>query len=222
MFDKKDDYASSAASGTETSLRYAILSQLADRHSTPPRRLVAPAPSDHDLEVMMRVALAAPSHGGLRNFRLIRIDEHARPALSDLFEAAERELTPCPSAESLERARDKASHAPLLLLFVVRAYANHPDIPVIEQYASAGAALGGILHAAHALGFGAMAVSGHKLTTSVFRTAFALDKHEEALCFVALGTPSGPARRKLRDAPDTIISHWPPAGVQANLPRTTP
>jgi nitroreductase len=200
-----------------TGIREALIAQLAGRHSTPPRRLVAPAPSEPELDTLMRVALAAPAHGGLRNFRIIRIAETARPALCDLFEAAEREMDPQASEEALARAREKASHAPLLLLFIVRAFEGHPDIPVLEQHASAGAALGGLLHAAQVLGYGAMAVSGHKLSTSVFRSAFALDAHEEALCFVALGTPSGPTRSKVREAPETVLSLWP-ATASVNHP----
>lgn len=195
----------------------AIVAQLAGRHSTPPRRLVAPAPTEPELASLVRVALAAPAHGGLRNFRIIQIADGARPALCELFEAAEREMDPNASEEALARAREKASHAPLLLLFVVRAFDGHPDIPVLEQHASAGAALGGLLHAAQALGYGAMAVSGHKLSTSVFRSAFALEAHEEALCFIALGTPSGPARSKVREAPETVLSQWS-AGAAMNRP----
>lgn len=192
----------------------ALVARLADRHSTPPRRLVAPAPDDAEIEAILQAALAAPAHGGLRHFRVIRIADSARPALCDLFEAAERELDPAASEEAVERAREKATHAPLLLLFVMRAYDGHPDIPLVEQHASAGAALGTILQGAFLLGYGAMAVSGHKLGTQVFRTAFALEPHETALCFVAIGTPAGPARTRHREAPSSILTVWPPASQE--------
>lgn len=190
-----------------------LVALLAARHSTPPRRLVAPAPDEAALDQLLAATLSSPAHGGLRNFRIIRIAESARPALCDLFEAAEREWNPDATADSLARAREKAGHAPMLLLFIVRAYADHPDVPVIEQHASAGAALGSLLHAAQALGFGAMAVSGHKLATTTFRQAFALEAHEQALCFVALGTPAGPPRSRERPEPRSILSEWPQPGL---------
>jgi nitroreductase len=61
-------------------------------------------------------------------------------------------------------------------------------VPLIEQHASAGAALGYALLAADCLGYGAMAVSGEKLGTSAMREAFGLASDELLLCFIALGT----------------------------------
>lgn len=185
-----------------------LITLLLSRRSLPPRRLIEPAPDRAHLETILSAAATAPNHGGLRNFRVIEIAPDARPQLCVLFETAERELNPDATTEDLERAREKASHAPMLLLFVLRAYEEHPDIPTIEQHASAGAALGNMLLAIHALGFGAMAVSGHKLATKAFRKAFKLQSFEHALCFIALGTYSGPPRQKERLDPDQFHSVW--------------
>jgi hypothetical protein len=74
--------------------------------------------------------------------------------------------------------------------------AMRPYSTAIEQTASAGAALGYVLLAANLLAFGAMAVSGHKVTTKVLRRAFRLAAKEKLLGFVVVGTPA-----KSRGAP---------------------
>ena len=181
---------------------------MAARTSIPPRQLIAPGLSPAEYDLVLRAALASPSHGGLRNFRFIEIGHDRRDALADVFLAAKLEENPAADEDDLCRARDKAYHAPTLILLVARIYADHPDIPAIEQIASAGVALGAVLHAAHALGYGAMAVSGDKLATRAFREAFELATYEQALGFVAIGTPAKPAREKPRLSIDEILAAW--------------
>jgi hypothetical protein len=85
------------------------------------------------------------------------------------------------------------------------------DVPLTEQYASAGAGLGYALFAARSLGFGAMAVSGDKLQSNAMRDAFRLAANESLLCFIGIGTPE-----KLRGPRDefdisTRVRRWRPA-----------
>jgi hypothetical protein len=55
---------------------------------------------------MVRAASRAPDHQRLKPFRFL-IAPDAREALTDVFEAAERELNPSISGEKLERARER-------------------------------------------------------------------------------------------------------------------
>lgn len=181
---------------------------MAMRASVPPRQLQAPGLSTRQLDLALAAALATPSHGGLRNFRFVLIADERRDTLADVFEAAKREEDPQTDQEDIARARDKAYHAPTLVLVIARIYADHPDIPAIEQVASAGVALGSLLHVVHAMGYGGMAVSGDKLRTKAFRTAFSLADHEEALTFVAIGTPTKSPRDKHRPSIAETVSVW--------------
>jgi nitroreductase len=181
---------------------------MAARGSIPPRQLTVPGLSNQQRDLILKAALASPSHGGLRNFRFVSIGDERRDALADVFLAAKQEENPAADAEDLRRARDKAYHAPTLILLVARVYSDHPDIPAIEQIASAGVALGAVLHAAHALGFGAMAVSGDKLATRTLRDAFKLETYEHALAFIAVGTPSKPPREKQRAELSVVLQDW--------------
>lgn len=185
-----------------------LLASLVSRSSVPPRQLVAPGPAPEEMNALFAAALAAPSHGGLQNARFITIAAEQRNALADLFEAAKRDENSSADEDDIRRARDKAYHAPTLVLIVARIFPDHPDIPAIEQIASAGASMGAILYGAHALGYGAMAVSGEKLATNVFRAAFSLTVHEQALCFIALGSKSKPVRTKPRIGIEAAVTSW--------------
>jgi nitroreductase len=163
--------------------------------------------------MLVWAASRAPDHQRLKPFRFFVIPSGARESLADVFEAAERELDPDIGGERLERAREKALHAPTLLAVISRVQAND-EVPEIEQRASAGAALGYVVLAADLLGYGAMAVSGRKVTTKAMRRAFKLAQNEELLCFVGIGTPA-----KIKGAPPEpdleLLQTWHPDAGEA-------
>jgi nitroreductase len=200
----RDTYIS-APTGAE------LIDRIASRRSTPPRQLFEPGPSEREIERMVHAACAAPDHKGLQPFRFEWIGIEERHRLADVFEAAERELRPHAPAEAFERERERAMHAPILLAVIVRL--TEGDVPATEQFASAGAALGYVLLAADALGYGAMAVSGEKLATATIRRAFGLAANETLLCFIGMGTPG--KLRPPRSAPELASRLWrwqPPSG----------
>jgi nitroreductase len=144
-----------------------LIRRIIARRSTPPRRLLPPGPSELEFEQTVRAACAAPDHKGLQPFRFEWIGQEERSALADVFEAAERELDPVASPASLAQARERAMHAPILLALIIRQ--RDDEVPLIEQHASAGAAVAYAILAADCLGYGAMAVSGKKLASETMR-----------------------------------------------------
>ena len=191
----------------------ALLRRMWARRSTAPRHLVAPGPSDEELRMLVRAASRAPDHQRLKPFRFMAVPPDQRASLADVFEAAERELDPGIAGERLERAREKAHQAPILPAVISRVQENDA-VPEIEQRASAGAALGYAVLAADLLGYGAMAVSGHKVATQAMRRAFRLAGNEELLCFVGIGTPE-----KVKGAPPEpdpeLLQTWHPDAGEA-------
>jgi nitroreductase len=180
---------------TASSEGIALMKRMWARRSTPPRHLMAPGPTAEEVRMMVRAASRAPDHMGLKPFRFVVIEPNDREALADVFVAAERELDSAITDEEVERARERAHHAPVLLGVISRVQ-KHDAVPEIEQRASVGAALGYVLLSADLLGYGAMAVSGHKVATEAMRRAFNLADDEILLCFVGIGTPA-----KSRGAP---------------------
>src|SRR5262245_25555747 len=83
-------------------------------------KLQDPGPSQEELDTMLRGALRAPDHGRLRpwHFVVIAGDERARfgELLADALKAREPGATP----DTLERERQKALRAPLILIVAAR------------------------------------------------------------------------------------------------------
>lgn len=191
-----DDYADVV---TET-----ILS----RHSISPKTLEAPGPSGDQLHVMIKAAASAPDHGLMRPWRFIDFPGRSRCLLADVFEKALLERFPEADAEDLRRARDKAARAPTLVGLVACIANDDQRVTRDDQIASCGAALQNILLTAHAMGYGARAMSGRAVRTDAFRSALALADNEDFLCFIAMGTPSRCGRERQRPEPETILTTW--------------
>ncbi len=184
-----------------------VLTLINSRQSVTPKRLVAPGPDPQQLRQLVEAAACAPDHRGLRPWRLIRILDHQRAELSDLFAVIAAERQPPPDAQDLARARAKAWRAPCLLLAVLRRSPVDLEVPEVERAVALGAALMSLLLAAHGLGFGAMLTSGRSVRTRRFAGAFGLTADEQAVCFVSIGR-AGPQRRKPRGPAADWLGDW--------------
>jgi len=194
-----------------------VLALIGSRYSVAPKRLQAPGPNQDQLQQMVEAAACAPDHRGLRPWRLIRIADHQRDALADLFEACTRERALAQgealAADDIVRSRDKAYRAPMLLLAVLKATPDDPEVPLVERAVTLGAALMNLLLAAHGLGFGAMLTSGRAVRAERFGLAFGLAADEQAMCFVSIGTAIS-AKRPARGSASDYLDDWKPGPTQ--------
>ncbi|MDM0070023.1 nitroreductase [Variovorax sp. J31P207] len=176
---------------------------LLERRSVAPRRLGAPAPAADQIDLMVQAALAAPDHGRLRPWRVIEFGADCRAALADLFEREKRRRDPLASAADLRKAREHALQPPCLLGFVVCARPRK-RVPEREQLLAAGAALGNLLNAAQALGFGAIVLSGDRCFDPQVAAELRLADGEFLAGFVSIGsvlqTPPEATRPLAQDA----------------------
>jgi nitroreductase len=184
-----------------------VTALIGSRRSVAPKRLQAPGPDAAQLRRMVEAAACAPDHRALRPWRLIRIADHQRDALADLFEACSAERNPSPTPDDRARSREKAYRAPLLLLAVLRSTPADPEVPLTERAVALGAALMNLLLAAHGLGFGAMLTSGRAVRSERFARAFALADDEQAVCFVSIGTAVA-ARHGARPSAAELLGEW--------------
>ena len=197
-----------------------VLALIGSRQSVSPKRLLSPGPDAAELQQMVEAAACAPDHRGLRPWRLIRIGDAQRDALADLFEACLHDRAdghdPALNDDDVAKSRDKAYRAPTLLLAVLKAEPDDPEVPIIERAITLGAALMSLLLAAHGLGYGAMLTSGRAVRAARFAAAFALAADEQAVCFVSIGTPAV-VKPHGRAGAAEYLSDWagpPPAGPQ--------
>lgn len=185
-----------------------VIEAILTRHSVSPKRIAAPGPDAAQLDTLLRAAAAAPDHGKLRPWRFICFPESTRDALADVFARALLERWPDAPADAVERAREKSARGPVLLGLVLRIESSEGAPAAIDQHASGGAALQNVLLAAHAMGFGARALSGLAVQTEAFRKAVGLGEDEVFLCFIPIGTPTSGPKCNPRPAPETLLSHW--------------
>lgn len=175
-----------------------LLALIASRCNVSPKRLDAPAPSSQQIEQIFSAAAAAPDHGLLRPWRFVSIESHQRPALAKAFVLALLERSPGATQDQLEAASQKAARAPFLALAVFSPDISPSGIRPIEQTVSLGCAIQNILLAAQAMGFGSGLTSGQAMTSHALKTLFKLDLHEDAVCFIAIGSVASQKLPRLR------------------------
>lgn len=185
-----------------------VLETILGRHSVSPKRMAHPGPNPAQIMQLMAAAAAAPDHGKLQPWRFIEFPSTSRTALAELFAAALCERLPNADKEAIQRAREKASRAPVLLGLVLRLNRNSDAPHVDDQMVSGGAALQNVLLAVHSMGFGARALSGQAVRTQAFRSALKLTKDEIFLCFIAIGTPTSAPKSHLRANPQILLTRW--------------
>ena len=186
-----------------------LLAAMLSRRSVSPRRLVWPGPDAAQLERMVQAALRAPDHGRKLPWRLIEFGDARRAELAQLFEAEKRRRTPDAGTQDIERARAHATQTPVMLAFVVR---PEPDdsVPAHEQWLCAGAALGHLLLAAHAMGFGAIVLSGDRCKDEILRQSLGIASAETLAGFVSIGTIASPPPPAAHVDLDRVLSTWTP------------
>lgn len=183
-----------------------VIDALLKRRSA--KTLADPAPDESALELLLECASRAPDHGRLRPWRYIVIRGAARERLGELMAGQLRRKLPAASPEALQRERQKALRAPLIV--VVAAVCDPAArIPAIEQILAAGAAAQNLMLAAPALGFGAMWKTGDPAYDDTVKAALGLEAADAIVGFVYLGTaPTDavppPARAEWRDR----VTYW--------------
>ena len=164
------------------------ISWLPERRSVAVKRLGTPGPTEEELDLVLRAAIAAPDHGALRPWRVIRCLESGRARLADLFVQSKLHLKPDATDAELSREREKAMKPPILLAMLATPRTTRPEITEAEQIASAGAAMQSILLAAYGLGYGAIILSGSRCADPSVREAFGARPEDHLLGFISIGS----------------------------------
>jgi nitroreductase len=168
------------------------------RQTILPKRLAAPGPDPEQLRHILGAAAHAPDHDRRLPWRFVIVPEGQRADLAEAFARALLERDPQATTEQLSQAREKAFRSPLLMLAIAHLAPSDDEIPDVERVISAGCAIQNMLLVATAQGFGSALTSGKALGSAPLRELFGLQAHEQALCFISVGTPTSrkPARAR--------------------------
>ena len=169
------------------------------------RRLLAPGPDEAALDRILEAAAQAPDHGQLLPWRFVLVPQHRRADLGAAFEEALAQRDPAADAVARASARDKAQHAPCLLVAIL---VDVPGtaIPTEEKLISLGCAIQDMLLAAQALGFASGLASGGALDAPGMRHLLRLGPHERAVCFLGVGTVAAAKPPRQRPHPSAYFS----------------
>ena len=170
-------------------------------------KLTSPGPDQEELEKMFQSALRAPDHGRLRPWRFVVIPEAKREEFGELMADCLRRMDPGATADALQRERDKAMRAPVIVVAAATIQRGH-KIPDVEQLVSAAAAAENIMLAARAQGYGAMWKTGAPAYDVKVKEAFGLVPDNEIVGFLYLGTQVGGGSPAARPQVQDLVSVW--------------
>lgn len=187
--------------------RSSTLALLETRRSGRPRDMVAPGPSEAELERILTIAARTPDHGKLFPWRFVTVAAEQRDALAALLVRALGD-DPAATPAHVARATEFAHQAPTLVVLVSAPIADH-KIPLWEQILSAGAAAMNLLVAAHALGYVGGWITGWQAYDETVRAAFCAPG-ERIAGFLFLGTPGNALEERPRAPLATVVRKWDP------------
>jgi nitroreductase len=188
--------------------RSSALALLETRRSGKPRDLVAPGPSEEELQRILNIAVRTPDHGKLSPWRFIIVSPNQRQALADLLAHALPEHDPDATSAHYAKALEFAHQAPAMVVLVSAPVRDH-KIPVWEQELSCGAVAMNLLHGANAVGYVGGWITGWQAHNERVRQAFCAEG-ERIAGFIFLGTPGNPLEERPRPQLADLVRHWQP------------
>lgn len=174
-----------------------IIDFMLNRSSAPIPELREPAPSDTEIETMIRIASRVPDHGRLEPWRFILYRGDARLAIGERLAALAEQREGPLSEGRRQQELTRFSRAPLVI-GVVSSPKDHPKIPQWEMFLSGGAAAMNLVIAANALGYATNWITNWYSDVEEGRRILGLAPHERVVGFLHIGTFNGTAPERPR------------------------
>ena len=164
------------------------------------------APTQEHLATVLQAAVRAPDHGRLRPWRFMLIEGDQRRKFGEMLAASAKRRVPGLSDGDLQRERDKALRAPLIIVVACRIVPG-TKVPAIEQILAAGAAAQNILLALHTLGYVAAWKTGEAAYDTEVKKAlgFAADDHVVGFIYTGRGAGATFATGKAANVEDAML-----------------
>ncbi|MFW2177365.1 MULTISPECIES: nitroreductase family protein [unclassified Moraxella] len=148
--------------------------------------LIAPAPTQTEVEQAIEVAMTAPDHKGLQPYRFVVLQGNA---LTDFGKALHQasldqgETDPATLAKALAMP-----HRSPMIITVISHYREHEKVPHWEQLACASSATQNLLLALQAIGYATVWRTGNLIDTQPVKDYFNVTDKNQIVGFVYVGT----------------------------------
>jgi len=180
------------------------LDTLLRRNSLRPNQMQEPAPSDADLNLILRAATRVSDHGNLNPWRIDVFRKPAQETLVAILLAIWQRKNPDADEALTAKKTGFVARAPLLVMVSSRIN-RASTVPPIEQILSGGAVCQNLLIAANALGYAACWLTSWAAHDADVKTALDVAAADEILGFILLGTPAGEAVERPRPPLDDVV-----------------
>jgi nitroreductase len=179
----------------------------ADKEFGPIPELKEPAPSDAEIETLIRIASRVPDHGRLEPWRFIVYRGEARERIGEkLAELAEKREGPLPEGRILQE-RSRFSRAPLVI-GVISVPRQNPKIPQWEMFLSGGAAAMNLVIAANAMGYSTNWITNWYSDVEEGRRILGVAPHERVIGFIHIGSFGGQVSERPRPDVTKLYSDY--------------
>ncbi|HEU5137602.1 MAG TPA: nitroreductase [Steroidobacteraceae bacterium] len=164
------------------------------------------APTREHLATVLAAAVRAPDHGRLRPWRFMLIEGDQRRKFGEMLAASALRRVPGLSDGDIQRERDKALRAPLIIVVACRVVPG-TKVPAIEQILAAGSAAQNILLALHTLGYAAAWKTGEAAYDTEVKKSlgFAADDHLVGFIYTGGGAGATFATGKTASVEDAML-----------------
>ncbi|MPY21741.1 NAD(P)H nitroreductase [Shewanella psychropiezotolerans] len=156
---------------------------LLTRQSCP--RLIAPAPDESQLKVILDAGVRVPDHGGLSPWEFIIAQGEGLNRLGDIFLQAAIEN----GADEAKQAKTQSMplRAPMIIVVVAKPQ-PHGKVPELEQLIAAGCSTMAMQQAAFSLGLGGIWRTGDLAFDKRVHLSLGLSDGDQIVGFLYLGT----------------------------------
>ena len=167
--------------------------RLAQRRSAPAQALIAPGPSNAEIDEILTLGARTPDHGKLFPWRFVVLGPQSRARIAEQL-AVLAEARDKPAKDQAVLA--KLTAAPVTILVISTPVPNAK--PVWEQQLSAGAVCMNLEHAADALGYSASWITDWYSYDAQGSALFGVRDGETVAGFIHIGTLAEPPLERPR------------------------
>ncbi len=143
------------------------------------------------IKLLLHAAVQAPNHYRVRPWRFVVLEGHGLESLGEVFAQAFLRDHPEVSSEVLEKEKQKALRAPLVIVVGVD-LPSEPKVLEVENICAASAAVENLLLAAHDQGLAAKWRTGNHAQDPLVKEFLGFTPDQTIIALVYLGYPVSP------------------------------